>query len=243
MERTEGTERAANTEGTEKRRRFVQRALLFPPPLAFNLLLGVLLLAVPPLVTRGAAQSQPGGGPLIDNERVTVLDMKVPAGGSSQRLGSVNRDVVVVSLGGEGASVGTVTFEPHGVAAVKALEHAAGSRAIVVELKDAQVPPLKNTSGFPNAFPRPGVKQLLDNARVLVWDYTWTAGVPTPMHFHDKDVVVTYLADGALESTTPDGQSVVNPHYFGFTKFNSRDRSHTEKLVKGSGRAIIVELK
>ena len=33
------------------------------------------------------------------------------------------------------------------------------------------------------------------------------ADVPTPVHFHDKDVVVVYLEDGSLRSTTPDGQS------------------------------------
>ena len=63
------------------------------------------------------------------------------------------------------------------------------------------------------------------------------------MHFHDKDVVVTYLEDGELRSTEPNGQSVVNPHYFGFTKFNSGNRVHTEELIKGKGRAIITELK
>ena len=68
-------------------------------------------------------------------------------------------------------------------------------------------------------------------------------GVPTPTHFHDKDVVVTYLEDGALRSTDPGGTSVVNEHYFGFTKLNSRDRVHTEELVSGQARAIIVELK
>ena len=63
------------------------------------------------------------------------------------------------------------------------------------------------------------------------------------MHFHDKDVVVVYLEDGALRSTDPAGQSTVNEHYFGFTKFNPRDRVHTEEVVKGKARAIIVELK
>jgi hypothetical protein len=63
------------------------------------------------------------------------------------------------------------------------------------------------------------------------------------MHFHDKDVVVTYLADGALASTDARGQSVVNEHHFGFTKFNARDRVHTETLARGEGRAVMVELK
>jgi hypothetical protein len=114
---------------------------------------------------------------------------------------------------------------------------------VVIELKDAKVAPLPNTTKYPLAFPRPNGKKVLENDRVLIWDYSWASGVPTPMHYHDKDVVVTYLEDGALRSTDPNGQAVINEHYFGFTKLNSRDRVHTEELIKGKGRAIIVELK
>jgi hypothetical protein len=63
------------------------------------------------------------------------------------------------------------------------------------------------------------------------------------MHFHDKDVVVVYLDNGALKSTTPDGKSTVNEISFGLTKFNARDRSHTEEVVRGNARAVMMELK
>jgi hypothetical protein len=76
-----------------------------------------------------------------------------------------------------------------------------------------------------------------------VWDYSWTPGVATPMHFHDKEVVVTYLKDGSLKSTTPAGEVVVNDYTFGTVKFNLANRTHTETLVKGSQRAIITEFK
>ena len=117
------------------------------------------------------------------------------------------------------------------------------SPTIEIDVKQTRVAPVPDTSGYPLAFPRPGVKKVLESDRVIVWDYTWTAGQPTPMHFHDKDVVVVYLADGALRSTDPDGAAVVNTHYYGFTKFNARNRVHTEELVRGNARAIIVELK
>ena len=63
------------------------------------------------------------------------------------------------------------------------------------------------------------------------------------MHFHDKDVVVVYLKDGALKSTTPDGKSTVNKLTVGKTTFNARDRVHTETLIEGESRAIITEFK
>jgi hypothetical protein len=136
-------------------------------------------------------------------------------------------------------------LEPGARADLHAADAAQGGemRTVVIDLQDTDIAPHRNASTFPLAFPRPGVKKVLENERVVIWDYTWMAGVPTPMHFHDKDVVVTYLADGALRSTEPGGQSVVNPHYFGFTKFNASNRTHTEELVRGEGRAIIVELK
>ena len=52
-----------------------------------------------------------------------------------------------------------------------------------------------------------------------------------------------YMENGSLKSTTPDGQSQVNPTSFGLTKFNARNRTHTEQLVSGTSRVIAVELK
>jgi len=172
------------------------------------------------LLSAGAAFAQP----LIDNERVTVWDSAAPH--------VYDHDFVAIALP-DGAAV----FGRKGKAP------ASRGRNIVIELKDHKVAPLPNTSGFPNAFPRPGSKKLIENNRVIVWDYTWTMGVPTPMHFHDKDVVVTYLMDGSLKSTTPAGEVVINDYTFGTVKYNSRNRTHTETLVKGSQRAIITEFK
>jgi len=170
--------------------------------------------------------------PAIDNERVTVWDLTAgnsPAPTPTRPCVSIRATPQV-----------DVAFFPK-CPAEAWRTGPAGS--VVIELKDHPVPPLANASGFPNAFPRPAVKKRIDNDKVLVWDYTWTTGVPTPMHFHDKDVVVVYLEDGALKSTTPDRQSVVNELSPGLIRFNARDRVHTEELVRGKSRAIITELK
>jgi len=138
--------------------------------------------------------------------------------------------------------VGQVTFRTKGTPESHA-EASGAQREIVIELKSTVVPPAENPSGQPNAFPRAGAERVIDNSRIVVWDYTWVPGRPTPVHFHDKDVVVVYLAEGVLASTTPDGAVVNNPHTFGFAKFNPRQRVHFETLVGGSARAIIIELK
>src|SRR5205823_3363252 len=169
---------------------------------------------------------------VVDNERVVIRAVGAPTP-LAIPVGAANDAVAVFLSDGK---VGDVAFERRG-------SSMSARRAIVVELKDRKVAPYPNTTGYPNAFPRPGSKKLLENDRVVVWDYTWAPGVATAMHFHDKDVVVVYLADGALTSTTPDGATTVNDYSFGFAKFNPANRSHTEMLSRGSERAIIIELK
>jgi hypothetical protein len=97
---------------------------------------------------------------------------------------------------------------------------------------------------YGTAFPREGAKKLIETDRIRGWDYTWVPGRPTPMHFHDKDVVLTYVGAGALNSTTPDGTVSLNEFMFGETRFNPGNRVHFESYVRGEHpRAIIMELK
>jgi len=165
--------------------------------------------------------------PILDNERVIVWDVTSP-------LPPAEHDFVAVSL----TRKGTALLGHKGDTPGKT-----GERTVVIELKDHPVSPLANEIGYPNAFPRPRVKKLLENDKAIVWSYRWNPGEPTPMHFHDKDVVVVYLEDTALKSTTPDGQSTINDYKDGQTKFSPRDRTHTELLTRGTGSAIITELK
>ena len=193
-------------------------------------------LALAALVLAPANLAVADQAALIQNNRVTVWDVApgtpVPA---------TSHDVVTFVIRGNAANAqATAVYRVKGAAAQPL---PAGARAIVIELQDATMAPLANATGYPLAFPRPGSKKVLENDRVVVWSFTWTPGVATPMHFHDKDVVVTYLADGALTSTDPQGKAVVNEHHFAYTKFNARDRVHTETLTRGQASALMVELK
>jgi hypothetical protein len=161
--------------------------------------------------------------PIIENERVKVWDV---TGADPQPF-----DTVVVSLNGK------VTWW------AKNSRPELDGRSIVINLKDVSVPPLENKTGLPLAFPRPGSRKLLENDRVIVWDYSWTPGVPTPKHFHDKDVVVVFLADGDVKSTTLDGKETVTSYKAGDVRFNRGNRAHFETLARGQQHAIITELK
>lgn len=194
--------------------------------------------------------------PVIDNERVTVSEVTL-AKGKAIPAKPLRYDLVKVYLAGgtirmtQGGKSITVTrtagdavFEPKGAAIGEELvSDGAPAREVVIELKDHKVEPLQNTSGYPEAFPRPGSKKLIDNDRVAVWDYSWRLGQPTSMHFHSRDVVVVYLEDGVLRSITPDGESVDNNYSTGTIRFNLRSRVHYEQLVSGAQRAIITEFK
>jgi hypothetical protein len=174
--------------------------------------------------------------PVIDNERVTVWDVTGITGQANPALGH-DRDVVVMRL--TGAHAKTASFIAKGDKKPAVI----GARSLIIELKDTVVPPLENKTGYPLAFPRPHAKKLLENNRVIVWSYRWNPGEPTPMHFHDKDVVVVYLEPSALTSTTPQGAKTLNDYKAFDIRFNKRDRTHTELLDHGTGSAMMMELK
>jgi hypothetical protein len=186
-----------------------------------------MLKAVYFVLALGLATTSYGAEPVLDNERVTVWD-------TTSSLPPAQHGFVAVSLSHKGTAIfghkGDVAGEP-------------GARTVVIELKDHPLPPIANTSGYPLAFPRANAKKLLESDKVVVWDNVWIPGKPTPMHFHDKDALVVYEATGALQSTSADGKQVVGEFKFGQIRFSPRDHTHTEVLVRGQGRAFILELK
>jgi hypothetical protein len=193
--------------------------------------------------------------PLIQNERVTVWDITVPARTNMQLGAMTGHDTVIVSLdrdagpekdgnAGKGSgTLGQTEFRSKDAGGGIRNTKLTAARYAVIVLSDGKVPAVENKSGFPRAFPRPGIQQLEDNGRVTIWDYSWTPGAPTPVHFHDLDVTVVYLDDGALESTTPDGVKTLNDYKFADIRFNKPNRTHREEVVRGKQRAILIELK
>jgi hypothetical protein len=168
-----------------------------------------------------------GAEPALDNERVAVWD-------ATGVMPPAQHDFVAVSLSRKGHAL----FGHKGDTPGKA-----GERTVIIELKETTVPPIANTTGYPLAFPRPHARKLLENDKVIVWDYRWRPQEPSPMHFHDKDALVVFEETGTLQSTTPDGKSVANEYKFGDIRFNRRDRTHTELLLGGEEHAVITELK
>ena len=182
--------------------------------------------------------------PVIDNDRVVVWDLKNPPGAADADAvkGAQGMDSLAVYLAPPSIQ-GKVEFVARGGAIGDTIQRSGASRIVIINFRDRLVAPLPNHSGLPDAFPRPRSKKVLDNSKVMVWDYTFDRGDPSPMHFHPRDVVTIYLKDGALISTTPDGTKTDNEFSYGTIRFNPSNRAHTEILVKGESRIIAAELK
>jgi hypothetical protein len=211
----------------------------------FGFPVAVLIIGSVSLADPASAQptSARAAGLIVRNEFVTVRDVRWLRGDPPPS--SELHDVTRVYL--EGRPVGQVAFQARrdrltlepGVSVVAGED----TRAIVIELEDGPMRRYASGAGFPPAFPRPGSKKAFENERLVVWDYTFSLDVPSPMHFHDRDVVVVFLGEGTLASTTLEGVVTTRDHTNGMTLFNPGNRLHTETLVRGACRVIVVELK
>ena len=203
--------------------------------------------ATPALLAGSAWADAPA--PVIDNAQVTVHDLQLAPGTAGPALTHAGDYVVLHISGGrvrsngktETYAPGSATFAHGGTVSETALD--APVHDVVVDLKDAPSGSVPNTSGLPNGFPRPGSKKVFENDRVIVWNYAWTLGQPTPMHFHDKNVVVVYGGDGPLKSVSPDGKTVINNYKTGEIRFNTANRAHYEEVIGGEQSAVMMELK
>jgi uncharacterized protein YjlB len=113
----------------------------------------------------------------------------------------------------------------------------------VIALKDHPEPATANTTGYPTAFPRAGAVKMLDDPRFTAWHYSWTKGVPTGMHFHDKDFVVAFRYDSRQLILTPDGASRISEVKAGDILFLKRGLTHSEGLTTDRQSAVYSELK
>ncbi len=197
-----------------------------------------------------------GARQVFDNERVTIWDVTWVKGTPSP-MHRHKYDLIGVYLVGSPIKVtmpdgtsreskveeGFVLFQPKGVTHIEeGLVEENPRHAILIDLKDHAVAPTSNASRLPLAFPREGAVNRLENDRVAIWEYRWS-DQPTPMHFHDKDLVVVVMEGGEIESTTADGKIGVVRVARGEASFTPGNRAHRERAVSGNARAILVELK
>src|SRR5262249_36465415 len=115
--------------------------------------------------------------------------------------------------------------------------------AIMVDLKDHTPSPFEPKPGVAAAWPRVGAKDVLDNARVVEWDYTWPAEKPLPLHVHERDSIEVFVSGGTLVRKLADGHEETNTFAFKDARYVPRGQVDIEKAIGGSPRAIVIELK
>jgi len=115
--------------------------------------------------------------------------------------------------------------------------------AIMCDIKEFTPPPFEVKPGMKVAYPREGAKDVLDNARVIEWDYTWKTKVPVAMHVHDKDSIEIFFEGGTIQTRMADGREETKAVAFKDARFIPRGQTDSEVAVSGSPRAIVIELR
>ena len=115
--------------------------------------------------------------------------------------------------------------------------------AIMVDLKEPKATGVVATSEMQPAFPREGAKDVLDNPRVRMWDYTWVEKKPVAMHVQERDSVEIFVTGGTLRVKMPDGKEEMRTVAMKDARFVPKGHVESEEAVSGSPRAITIELK
>lgn len=209
-----------------------------------------------------AAQSYPPPFPRtnatkrLESERVVVWDVTWPKGQPTALhrhpydLAGVylqSGDRLITEVDGRTRSVSTaaggVTAQLRGLTHIEEGTSDTLLRAIMIEFKQDAPTGADDAGDLPPAFPREGAKQLLDNARVRIWDYAWPKGHVGPMHRHVRDNVVVWMEDGKLRSTTRTGAPAITTVTRFTATYSKRGNVHSEEAIEGAPRAYVFELK
>ena len=198
-----------------------------------------------------------GATKILENERVVIWDVTYEKG-KPTAMHEHKLNLVGVFLAGgvvkhtfpddtfrlsPSVKVGQAIFQKSGVVHTEEGVSETDCRGIIVELKKYPPPALETKPGVTPAFPRESAIKLLENERVIVWDYTWVLGNNPPPHMHDKDTVLVYIQPGKFLSDPHSDTAGGVFRSFGEVVYNNRNKIHASEAEESSPRAIVIELK
>jgi quercetin dioxygenase-like cupin family protein len=199
-----------------------------------------------------------GARKVLENDRVVLWDVVWPKGQPSPVHQHPFDQISVTLVGGavrvtrlDGTStvnhseIGSVVLTAKGTVHTEEGLSDIPQHKIMVELKPAAAPAVPTKQGVPDAFPREGAVKLMENERVIAWDYTWKSGRPVPRHADYHDSVAVFLEGGTLRVTAggretgvagarSPGQAIYSP---------AHPDAYSEEAAGGMPRAVILELK
>jgi hypothetical protein len=95
----------------------------------------------------------------------------------------------------------------------------------------------------PSAYPRDGAKNVLENARVRMWDYTYAPNGPAVKRVYRNDAVEVVVTGGTVKVTGPDGKADTRTLAPKQARYINRGTIVAEQGVSGTPRVIAIELK
>ena len=192
---------------------------------------------------------------LLENDRINVWDIVWPQGQPTalhrhiyDQVGTyyVRGGRIIRTPDGEARTniteVGSLSTTRKGTTHIEEGNTNPPLRAVFIELKK------DGPSGNPPAevgaalFPRDGAKQLLDDDRVIAWDYTWAPGPRGPEFRAARETVIVWLGDGLLRVTSSETSTMV-PVKSGTMRHLDRGSIETLAMASGSPRVLLFELK
>jgi quercetin dioxygenase-like cupin family protein len=215
------------------------------------------------MVTAAAQQELPPPFPrtnatkLLETDRINVWDIVWPKGQpTALHRHPYDQVGTYYAAGGrtittpEGASrstmteVGSLSTTKKGTTHIEEGNTDPPLRAVFIELRR------ETPSGLPAAsldgpapFPRNGAKQLLDDDRVIAWDYTWVSGAQGLTYRAALETVIVWLGDGRLRVTSGTGAATEVGVRPGTMRHLERGSMETLAMVDGSPRVILFQLK
>ncbi len=116
-------------------------------------------------------------------------------------------------------------------------------RAVFVELKKDAASGLPGGTAGTAGLPRDGAKPLLDDDRVAVWDYVWTAGPQGLEYRPDREVVIVWLGTGTLRVTRSGRETSTMEVKPGTVRHLDRGSGEVLQMTGGAPRAMFFEIK
>jgi quercetin dioxygenase-like cupin family protein len=223
----------------------------------------MLTRSITVLLFAAAAQAQnypppfprEGAKKVFENERVAVWDVVWPKGQPSPVHEHRYDQVSVTLVGGavrvtrlDGSStvnhseLGSVTLTTKGTVHREEGLSDTPQHKIMIEMKTAGTA-VPGREGIPDAFPRDGAVKVMENERVIAWDYTWKPGQAVPIHAYYHDTVTVFVEGGTFAGPAGERNSAAGRAAGQAIYTAASGEARREEAVRGMPRAVILELK
>lgn len=139
---------------------------------------------------------------------------------------------------------GSSYFLPRGTTHIEeASDRDPPRHAVIIELKDAAAPSLRDTTTSKSAFPEDAAKRLVENRRVAMWDFEWPTDASPAAYFYEHDAFIVFTEGGELTSSVDGSPARVVHISAGQLVFRTGGHAFSERSTRGGVRGIVVELK